>query len=270
MSSEETAFVNLENCVKDVRSWMLFNKLKLNDNKTEFIVIGTHQQLQKVSTQSLSIGNAQINSSKSARNIGAWFDCHLNMQSHISNICKSASYHLHNIRAIRKYLDRDTTSSLVHAFVSSKIDFCNSLLYGIPAKEIHRIQRIQNSAARLITGNQKFCHITPVLSELHWLPVKFRIEFKILVLAYKAIHGLGPKYLTESIPPKRTTKYSLRQNGGILLQVPRTNRTTLGDRAFAASAPHLWNHLPFHIRQSETIDIFKSKLKTFLYNQAYH
>ena len=113
------------------------------------------------------------------RNLGTWFDSKMSMLSHINKTCSSAFYYLYNMRRIRKYLSRSVTESLVHAFITSRIDYCNSLLYGLPNSHIMKLQRIQNAAARLVTGTPRFCHVTPLLFHLHWLPISYRIKFKI-------------------------------------------------------------------------------------------
>ena len=101
---------------------------------------------------------------------------------------------------------------MIQAFVSSPLDYCNSLLYGLPQVQIDKIQRVQNAAARLIFEQPKFCHITPVLSQLHWLPIKYRIEFKILLMTFKAIHGMVPDYICKLISRRKSTGYSLRSS----------------------------------------------------------
>ena len=117
------------------------------------------------------------------------------MAVQITKICSAAFYHLHNIRHIRKYLSMDAAATLIHSFVSNRIEYCNSLLYGVPKCHIDKLQRVENSASRLVVTQGKFCHITPVLHQLHWLPVSFRINFKILLLTFKAIHELAPSYI---------------------------------------------------------------------------
>ena len=111
--------------------------------------------------------------------------------------CRSASFALHRIRRIRSFLDKQTAERLVHAFVMCHIDFCNSLLQGLPAGQIQRLQTIQNSAARLVSRTKKYQSISPVLQSFHWLPVHYRIMFKILLLSYQCFHNLAPSYLTE-------------------------------------------------------------------------
>ena len=130
---------------------------------------------------------------------GVVLDQNLNMDRHISRTSKSAFFHLHNIRRISKYLDQESLLTLTHAFITSRLDYCNSLLYGAPVTQIEKLQRIQNAAARLITRSPKFCHMGPILRQLHWLPIRSRIHHKILTLTFKSIHSLAPSYLSELI-----------------------------------------------------------------------
>ena len=129
-------------------------------------------------------------------------DDQLTMAVHITKIYSAAFYHLHNIRGIRKYLSMDVAATLIRSFVISRIDYCNSLLYGVPKCHIDKLQRVQNAAARLVVMQGKFCHIIPVLLQLHWLPVLFRINFKILLLTFKAIHKLAPSYINDLVKIK--------------------------------------------------------------------
>jgi hypothetical protein len=134
------AIEQLESCIAEIRRWMAKNFLKLNDDKTEFLILGTCHQLKHLSLPTLHIGGSQINTSESARNIGAIFDSNMNMEKHVNIVCKSAWYHLRRIGSIRKYLDDTSTKTLVHAFITSKLDNLNSLLYGLPGKLIHKLQ----------------------------------------------------------------------------------------------------------------------------------
>ena len=191
------------------------------------------------------------------------------MLCYINRTCSSAFYYLYNIRRIRKYLSRPITESLVHAFITSRVDYCNSLLYGIPNSHIMNLQRIQNAAARLVTGEPRFCHVTPLLFHLHWLPISYRINFKILLLTFKCLYGLAPNYLIDLISIKKQSRYSLRSNDSLLRELPSTKtRSTLGDRAFQSAAPYLWNALPSTIRNIKTLDTFKTAVKTHFFKVA--
>ena len=155
--------------------------------------------------------------------------------------------------------------TLVHAFISSRLDYCNQLFVGVTGRVLDKLQSLQNAAARLVTGARKFDRITPVMRELHWLPVRQRIRFKTAVLVFKCLHGLALEYLSEYC--KLTTGRShLRSANACLLSVPRT-RTTYGDRSFAVSGPVAWNSLPVALRSSDvTEETFRRHLKTFLFN----
>ena len=136
----------------------------------------------------------------------------MSVLSHFNKTCSSAFYYIYNMRRIRKYLSRSVTESLVHAFITSRIDYCNSLLYGLPNSHIMKLQRIQNAAARLVTGTLRFCHVTPLLFHLHWLPISYRIKFKILLLSFKCLYGQAPNYLIDLITIKKQSRYSVRSS----------------------------------------------------------
>ncbi|XP_033631811.1 uncharacterized protein LOC117293560 [Asterias rubens] len=148
------------------------------------------------------------------------------MRRHINIVCRNASLALRRIGKIRSFLNITTTETLIHAFVSSLLDNCNGLLYDIPDKDLSKLQRIQNLAARLIARSKKQNHITPILQELHWLPVNARIQYKVLLLTFNAVHGLSPHYISELITPYTPTR-SLRSSSQLLLQVPPYRTKTL-------------------------------------------
>ena len=182
------------------------------------MLIGTRQQLAKINTAcSITVGEYDIDPSLCVRNLDPWFDSHLSMSTHVTNLCNSAFYHLQNSRCIRKYLSRDSLLALIHAFITSRLDFCNGLLYGLPKTQIVKLQRVQNAAARLAMNIGKYSHVTQALQDLRWLPVRARIDFKILILVFKAIHGLAPPYVSDLITVKLKSSYNLRSNSSLLL-----------------------------------------------------
>ena len=173
-----------------------------------------------------------------------------------------------NIAKIRMYLTSESTKTLVHAYVTCRLDNCNSLLLGSPDYIIQKLQRVQNCAARLVAGQPRAAHIRPVLKELHWLPVEQRITFKVLLLTFKALNNLAPPYLSQLIVPYNPTR-NLRSAGKHLLEVPNVRLKSYGDRAFSVAAPKQWNDIPLDIKLSGSVDVFKSRLKTYLFRLAF-
>ena len=260
--------LQLEHCVTCIKSWMVNAKLKLNDEKTEVIMITSPHCRNKLSLSNFQVDNTNVIPASSVRNIGAIFDNSMSMKTHINNVCKSVSFHLHNIGKVRKYITRKACEQLVHSLVSSRIDYANSLLFGVPESQTKRLQHLFSIAARIITLSSKTDHITPILRTLHWLPVKQRIVYKILLLTFKSLHGQGPEYLEELLIPFKSDR-SLRSSSQNLLAIPKTRCKTLGDRSFAHAAPVLWNSLPLFIRCLQDVQIFKSEIKTYLFKQAF-
>ena len=188
-----SAMSSLEECIEDVRAWMAHNFLKLNDDKSEFLVVSSRfDRTPVVSQLSVKIGEHTIKAATLVRNIGAFFDEHLSMTRHVNIMCKNAFFHLHQIGLVRKFLTFKAAERVIHSLVTSRLDYLNALLVGLPSQDIAKLQRVQNCAARLLSGQKRAEHITPVLNELHWLRVKDRIEFKILLLCFKCLNGFGP------------------------------------------------------------------------------
>ncbi|XP_068759144.1 uncharacterized protein [Montipora capricornis] len=260
----------MSDCIRDLRGWMVRDRLKLNEDKTEVVLIGTRQQPAKGKVTSVAAGDEAIEAEPSVRNVGSWFDSQLSMSTHISKVCGAAFYHLHNISHIRKFLSPDDTKSLVHAFITSRIDYCNSLLYELPACQLNKMQRVLNAAARLVCKAPRYLHVTPLLRELHWLSIRQRVNFKIILFAFKAIHGIAQPNIPELISIKAHSAYSLTSDNGIPLSpsIIKT-RKTLGNRAFQVAAPQLWNALPLELSQNTNISSFKRCLKTHQFKSIY-
>ena len=239
--------------------------------RRNFSSLAPRKKLSKVNISSITVGNSAVIKSSVVRNLGSYIDDKLTMNSHINKVCNASFYYLHNIRRIRKHQSCDSLETLIHAFVSNRLDYRNSLLYGLPHIQIDKIQRVQNTAARLIFEQPKFCHITPVLSQLHWLPIKYRIEFKISLMTLKAIPGMVPDYICKLISRRKSTGYSLRSSKKFMLEVPGSKiLPTLGGRAFCYVAPKLWNNLPSEISSLDSLSNFKCHVKTHLFKQAFN
>ena len=187
----------------------------------------------------------------------------------MSSVCKSALFHLWNIAKIRMYLTSESTKTLVHGYVTCRLDNCNSLLLGSPKYVIQKVQRVQNCAACLVAGQPRAAHICPILKELHWLPVEQRITFEVLLLTFKALNNLAPPYLSQLIVPYNPTR-NPRSPSKHLLEVSNVRLKSYVDRAFSVVAPKHWNDIPLDIKLSRSVDVFKFRLKSYLVNLAFN
>ena len=174
---------------------------------------------------------------------------------------------MRDLRHIRRHLDLDSAKLLTTALVSSRLDYCNSLLYGIADIDLTRLQRVQNQLARLVTKSPPFTRSIPLLRSLHWLPVRFRILFKINLLTYKTLREKQPVYL-HSMMAASIASHSLRSNNDNSLSVPRV-KTNTGARAFHSCGPSLWNNLPLSVHSASSVATFKKYLTTHLFDLAF-
>ncbi len=246
-------------CIDEINSWMCQNFLQLNKEKTEVIAFGNKDEVLKVNAYLDSRGQTTKNQ---VRNLGVILETDLSFSSHVKAVTKSAYYHLKNIARIRCFVSSQDLEKLVHAFITSRVDYCNGLLTGLPKKTIRQLQLIQNTAARILTRTRKSEHITSVLRSLHWLPVTFRIDFKVLLLVYKSLNGLGPKYMADMLTEYKPNR-PLRSLGSSQFH------TKQGESAFSYYAARSWNQLPEEIRCAKTLATFKSRLKTHLFSCAF-
>ena len=230
-SIQKTTVTRLEACIDGIHQWMPLKGLKLNDAKSEFLQIQSKFG-NKSSSIDITIGTDHIKPTTSARNLGILFNETLCLSPHVSNICKSAVFQLRQISRIRDFLTKDATKTIVHSLVTSRLDYCNSVLAGLPNHDIKRLQCIQNAAACLTTNTRKYDHISPILQQLHWLPVKYRITFKILVLTYKALNDLAPPYIKSMLKPY-TPARPLRSASNMSLVVPCYKTKAYGAKAFS-------------------------------------
>ena len=170
---------------------------------------------------------------------------------------------------IRKCVSRESAELLIHAFITSRLDNGNGLLYGISKNLVQKLQLLQNAAAHCICMVGNHDHISQHFRSSHWLPIEQRIIFKICLLTWKALHGLSPSYIQDLIVRHNPSYSGLRSADQNLLVIPKTYHKTLGDRSFSNSAPMLWNSLPLELRQCQNLNSFKSLLKSFLFTSAY-
>ena len=198
------------------------------------------------------------------RNLGVIFDSKLDFKSHISSICRSSFFQIRQLRQIRSSLDRNAATILANSLVHSKLDYYNSLLYGLPESSIIRLQRVQNSLARVVCNSSKRCsHSNTLLKTLHWLPVSERIKYKIALLTFKVLQFGKPSYLADLVTLYRPSR-TLRSTNSFLLSVPKIH-STVGRRSFSFAAPTIWNSLPLHLRSCLSFTSFCSKLRTHFF-----
>ncbi|XP_068250862.1 uncharacterized protein [Palaemon carinicauda] len=254
----------------DVKRWMNSKQLKLNDSKTEWMLIGKKHDLRRLDIVKLRVLENDFDVINPIKNLGIVFDCGLSFNEHINRVTRIASYHLRNIAFLKKYLDTKTLTLLIHNYVISRLDYCNVLYYGLPNYNLRKIQNVFNRAARLIKGLSPRERITPTLIELHWLPIKARIIFKICVLTYQALKFEKPSYMRNMLKSFRPdTVVSLRHSDDPYRLEELRSRTNVGTRAFERSAPRIFNKLPLEVKQSLNCDVFKRKLKTHIFVDCY-
>lgn len=252
-------------CVSDVSDWMRASRLRLNPAKTEVMWLGSSHQLKQVDISDISVLSTQIRVAESARNLGVVFDAQLSLSSHVAALCRAGYFHLRQLRPSVRSMTTAAANTAVQAFICCRIDYCNSMLYGVSDGLLRKVQSIQNAAARLVTGARRRDHITPVLRQLHWLPVRQRVEYKVACLVYQSLAGQAPPYIADDIQlAADSDRRQLRSAAARTCIVPRTHNN-FGDRSFTAAGPCVWNRLPVHLRQDTNYARFKRQLKTFLF-----
>ena len=268
--SIESALARIETCIIEVAAWMARNDLKLNAEKSQAIIFQPLKHIiNKQPEVCVEIAGHRIALSTSVRNLGVVFNSRLSMEEQVAQTAKSCYYQLRIIGHIRSSITEGACRTLVHALVTSRLDYGNGLLYGIPQVTIQRIQRIQNCAARLVTRTRKYEHITPVLHLLHWLPVRQRTLFKVLVFTYCALNATAPNYLLQLINHRNITRTLRSGSSTELLFVPKSRTMMYGDRCFEVASPILWNNLPVSLRTAKCLTQFRSQLKTHLFKAAF-
>ena len=215
--------------------WTWTNCFSIHQKLNFFSLAQKQQRLKFSDLTNLSLSNDIIPVSSSARNLGFIFDSDMSFSDQISSVSKSCHFHIRDIRRIRHLLPFSTATALANSLVSSKLDYCNSLYSGISQTNLNKLQRIQNSLARVITNTSKYQHITPTLKKLHWLPIRQRIDYKICLLTYKTLTNKQPTYLYNSLSfPSHSV--STRSSDSLVLSIPYV-RSSLGKRAFSVIGP---------------------------------
>jgi hypothetical protein len=254
---------SLQHCFGVLSEWMRSNKLKLNSDKTELIICASSHKRKQCDVAAVKLGDCEVSVSDTVRNLGVHFDATMSMDAQVNKLVSSCFYQLRRLKTIRRSLDRGSAETLVHAFITSRLDYCNSVYAGCSKKLLDKLQVVQNAAARLVTGHRLRNHITPALKELHWLKVPERITFKLCLLVYKCLHSQAPQYLCDRLAPVSSDsgRSHLRSAAKGDLTVPRMLSATYGGKPFQVAGPRAWNCLPQQLRDpSMSADTFKQKL----------
>ena len=242
---------SMQSCISDVKVLATANLLGLNDNKKELMLVTSKRtkHLHSLPT-SITMGNAQIPFKQSVKNLGFALDCHLTMNAHVSNIARTCYFELRRLASIRRFLTSTATATLVSAFVLSRIDYCNSLLFGSTHDVTSHLQRIQNYAAQVILRLPMSSSITIHLKSLHWLPFKVRSTYKIACLCYHCHSSTAPSYVTDMLHRKPLHTHNTHSSSYTmpLLNRPAHSKATLGDYSSSFASSSVWNSIPNDVR----------------------
>ena len=249
-----------------MKVWVVQNKLQLNDDNTEILLIGSAPGIDLPS--SVGVGQSDISFSSAARNLGVIFDSELALKEQVNKLCQLAYLEIRRIGSVRQYLSVEATKTLVSSLVLSRHDYCNAFLAGSPHVLFDKIQRVIHCSVRLIYKASKSAHIT-LLFDLHWLPVSSWIQYKIALTCFHIISGTVPPYLSELLHLYSPSRSIRSTSDTRIFRVPRVCRRTLGKRSFQYIGLVIWNSLSFSVRHATSLSSFKSKLKTHLFSSAY-
>ena len=236
----------------------------LNGDKSEAVLFAMGAQASKIDPKAtVDIAGSTMELSADIRSLGVHMDGRLNMDRHVNSVCSSCYYHIRALRHIRPSLNQETAANIGRSVINSRLDYCNSLMYGISGANMKKLQRVQNALIRVVCSLGPRDSVSGARQDLHWLPIEQRISFKIAVLTFNCRRKCAPPYLCDLISdylPRR----ALRSADQMILNVPRT-RTIIAERAFSVAGPTIWNDLPLKLRQATNLNKFKTELKTHFF-----
>jgi hypothetical protein len=259
----------LEECTLEVRDWFTRNGMLLNPDKSEVLLVARKANAEKFARGTgVCVAGSNIAFSVQLKSLGVMLDQSLSFDQHVSNIVKASYFNIRSLRHIRPMLDKTVANTIACSIVSTRLDYCNSLLYGTSTGNLQRLQRVQNTLARVVSGTRKRDHIKPVLKDLHWLPVAQRIEYKVALITHKVLSTGQPQYLRSLVKEYHPTR-QLRSEGQRLLAKPSGLTSALASHSFTRASETVWNKLPESVRKIEDSVSFKKRLKTHLFGCAY-
>jgi hypothetical protein len=262
---------SIQQCTNDIHRWFAENGMMLNPSKSEAIAIGTRAQVTAASAGgTVDIASTPVPFSDSIKLLGVTIDSTLSFDKHVTGVVRSCNYHMHALRHIRPVITAEVAKTVACSMVSTRLDYCNSLLYGTTAKNLQRLQVVQNDLARTVLQVSRGSSATCSLKSLHWLPVKTRIDYKIATTVYKLRSSSTPAYLSELISDYQPSR-ELRSADKLLLRELEgpVRKLAFSSKAFSISAPIVWNSLTVNCRECNNFETFKRTLKTELFNKAF-
>ena len=246
------------NCMQKIIQWSHEQFMKINPDKTEILLLRPSCLNHEIVINGVFIDGQCIRFSKQVKNVGVWLDQNLDMNKHINSIVSHCHKILRDIGRVKKYMQRTHLETIVHAIISIRLDYCNSLFVNLNKDSIFKLQKVQNTAARLILGKRRRDSAKDALRELHWLNVDARITFKILLLVHKVVRGQCNMSLSYK-------SFNGRPEDELKLVTPTFN-TKYGERLFEYNGSRLWNSLPVHVRKEEDTEVYKKMIKTILFD----
>ena len=243
--------------MQKIIEWSNEQFMKINPDKTEILLLRPSSLNHEVVIKGVLVGDQCIRFSQYVKNVGVWLDENLDMNKHINSVVSHCHKILRDIGRIKSYLQRSHLEQIVHAVISHRLDYCNSLFVNLTKDSLFKLQKVQNTAARLIPGKRRRDSAKEALRELHWLNISTRITFKILLLVHKVVRGKCSLSLTYKA-------FNGRPEDELKLVTP-TFKTKYGNRLFEYNGSRLWNSLPLHIRKEEDTEVYKKMLKTLLF-----
>ena len=266
---------SIESCTQRVHNWLLNNGLHgypSYPSKSKAIAFFNPRskplEALAESIKSISVAGSLIKLQSSIKNLGVHLDSRMSFDKQVSEACKASYFHIRALRHIRSSLTTEACKTVAAAIVGSRLDYCNSLLAGTSVSNLARLQLVQNTLARVVAQKPRFCHITPVLADLHWLPIRHIINFKIATIAFKVLHFQQPSYLAALVPRYVPTR-SLQSSSSLSICIPSRKTAMARSKSFSSVASDTWNRLPSHLSSISALPAFRKRLKYHLFSTAF-
>ena len=267
---EHQALKNWSVFTDKIGNWMRQSFLKMNDSKMVIVIFGTQNQCNKFPTTAIDVGDSSINISPEHTYLGVLLDQNLTLKAHILTKAKRTSYHLYRIRQMMKFLDLPAKQTLISSLVMSHLDYTYAIFVNLPNSSIYPMQWIQNQAAKLRMNTHHPNSPTTIMRHLHWLPIRFRCEYKMLLHVYRCITSQAPEYLQQKLILRNPAWMTHSATDGNFLQILYNRRKTLADHGFSSAGPRLWNSLPLELQTASLVSNFKKLLKNHPFKICYN